>query len=262
MSKQNEIEAAAVIVNTVQPQTMDDRKVAMSLKVSENLLRRQLEQDIDAKRKECGEANKAAMDAKKAANNYAREYGYAELMKSGLIKDLLDQINVLLNLAGTETFTVETFLREVNVGVYRSNYYHDADVDADDLLDDDGLLIVRPEVALAVYQPRTDDRDSDCEQVLSYHVSINSELQTLIDQMVETNAKWTALAKEKEDLEKKLKNIKKTVSDVETDLLVKQLREMDGGKETFQGVAAILNGYLNDEERPNLLEAPKDESGG
>jgi hypothetical protein len=258
VSNKNEIETSAVIVNTAQPQTVDDRKIAMSLKVSENLLRRKLEQDISAKKVELETAWNSYTEAKEEANSYARAYGRAELAKSGLISELMEQINMLLNLEGTETFTLETFMPEVHVGEYRSTYYSDAPTD--DLLDDDDLLIVRPQVMLSILPPKKSrDEDDSVEQEPSYHVSIDSKLHDLIEAMKAAYEKWHTISEEKKQLEKKLKNVEKTVSDVETDLLVKQLREMDGGKETFQGVAAILNGYLNDEERPNLLEAPTDE---
>ena len=53
---QNEIENAAVVVNTGRPQSTDERQVAMSLKVSENLLKRHLEENLKL-------ATAAAMDA-------------------------------------------------------------------------------------------------------------------------------------------------------------------------------------------------------
>jgi hypothetical protein len=239
---------AAVVINTARPSSLDERKVEMSLKVSENLLRRRLEGDIKTVEVELATAKETSRTSREAMMLYAEEYGKEELLKSKILEELMTYVNRLLALKGTTPFTMSDFLDDVGVG---DNHYNSS------ILDEDGLLIVRPDIGIRVDFPfRHNSHDTD-EQILSYHVTIDSKLDDLMKQK-ETDAEASvAIGTKLNELKLKLKNIKRTVSDVETDLLIKQLKEMEGGEETFKGVAAILTGYVNGEQAPNLLEAAK-----
>jgi hypothetical protein len=242
------IEDAAVVINTARPSSDDERKVEMSLKVSENLLRRRLEEDIKAVEVELSDAKETARASREALMLYAEEYGKEELLKSGLVEELMTYVNRFLALQSTAPFTMSDFLDDVGVG---DSHYNSS------ILDDDGLLIVRPDFAIRVDFPFGHPSHDSDEQILSYHVTIDSKLDDLMKQKETDAEESVALSKKLNELKTKLKNIKRTVSDVETDLLIKQLKEMDGGEETFKGVAAILTGYVNGEQAPNLLAAAK-----
>lgn len=259
---QNEIENAAVVVNTGRPQSTDERQVAMSLKVSENLLKRHLEENLKLATAAAMDAQDKFVKARDEAFEYAKAYGRKELLHSGLIDELVDSINAILNLSGTETFTRDTFLRDIGVGVpycrQRSTYDRSVS-NSVELLDNDGLLVVRPVLGVDVLLPSGVNDDNEDAQVVSYHVSIDSKLNDLIKALKAADKEHTECVSKRDDIKNKLKNIKRTVEDVETDLLVKQLKEMEGGTDVFAQVTSILSSYVNDQERPSLLEAPKDE---
>lgn len=240
---QNENEGA-VVIHTAKPDSQEDRKIRMSLEVSENLLRRRLEEDKKSLDTAGREADSKCREARKELLDYAEAYAKKELMDSGPLEELLNAVNALL--LPEEQFDLDDFIGDVVVG---HGYYASSHSNASELLDDDGLLIIRFACVVEIFDKLVDG-STLCP---TYRVSIDSDLSDLNKKYVELQEKCSEINDQLREVKEKLENVGKTITDVKTDLLIKQLKEMDGGDETFTGVTAILSSYLNGEQPPNLL---------